>query len=139
MEAYETYEAYLTREMLQKPITTLSRLIANKWFLTLQTLSERTGVPVTVIENAVEGGKLRADNDRKLRRYLENYKGEGDSITKGEVFKGNAKDVFAELKADAERNKGMKAVDWLTKRKLEQAIAEQFGISVEEYRRIMGG
>jgi predicted transcriptional regulator len=106
MEEHQNYEAYLTREMLQKPITELSRLIADKWFLSLQTLSERTGVPVSVIEHALEGGKIRADNERKLRSYLESYKGEGDLITK---------------------------------RKLEQAIAEQFGISVEEYRRIMGG
>lgn len=76
MIIHDTYEAYLTKVMLRKPITSLSRLIGGKWFLTLQTLSDRTGVPVKVINHAVEGGNLRADNDRKLRKYLESYKGE---------------------------------------------------------------
>lgn len=57
----------------------------------------------------------------------------------GEVFKGDVKDVVAELKKEAERNKGMKVGDWLRKRRLEQAIADQFGVPVEEFRDRKGG
>lgn len=35
----------------------------------------------------------------------------------GEVFKGNAKDVVAELKAEGERSKGRTVGEWLRRRK----------------------
>ena len=53
----------------------------------------------------------------------------------GEVFKGDVKDVCAELKAEAQRCKGMTVGEWLRLRKIEQAEAKQFGMSVEEMRR----
>ena len=53
-----------------------------------------------------------------------------------EVFKGDIKDVCAELKAEAQRCKGMTVGEWLRLRKIEQAEAKQFGISVGDMRRI---
>lgn len=55
---------------------------------------------------------------------------------KGEVFKGNVRDVCAELKEEVQRCKGMTVAEWLRLRKLEQAEARQFGISASELRRI---
>lgn len=57
----------------------------------------------------------------------------------GEFLKGDIKDVCAELEAEAKRHKGMKLGTWLSLRKLERAIAEQFGVTVEEYRRELHG
>jgi hypothetical protein len=57
----------------------------------------------------------------------------------GEFFKGDIKDVCAELKREAERCKGMTVGNWLRKRRLERAIAEQFGVTEDEYRRELRG
>lgn len=54
---------------------------------------------------------------------------------KGEFIKGNVKDVCAELEAEAKRNKKMTFAQWLKLRALERAEAEQFGMTVEEFRR----
>ena len=54
---------------------------------------------------------------------------------RGEVLKGDIKDVCAELEAEAKRCKGMTVGEWLRLRKIERAEAEQFGISVGEMRR----
>lgn len=53
----------------------------------------------------------------------------------GEVFKGDIKDVCAELEAEAKRCKGMTVAEWLRLRKIEKAVAGQFGISTDELRR----
>lgn len=55
---------------------------------------------------------------------------------KGECFKGDVKDVCAELKREQQRCRGMTVPQWLRMRRIEKAIAEQFGITDEEYRRI---
>lgn len=52
----------------------------------------------------------------------------------GEVFKGNIKDVCAELEEEAKRCKGMPVGTWLRLRNIERAVAKQFGITEEEYR-----
>lgn len=52
----------------------------------------------------------------------------------GEVFKGDIKDVCAELEAEAKRCKGMAVGTWLRLRRIERACAKQFGISEDEYR-----
>ena len=43
----------------------------------------------------------------------------------GEFFKGDIKDVCAELKAEAERHKGMKVGKWLSFRKLKRIVDDQ--------------
>ena len=53
----------------------------------------------------------------------------------GEFFKGNVKDVCAELEAEGQRCKGMTVGEWLRLRKIEQAVAKQFGTSVGNVRR----
>ena len=55
----------------------------------------------------------------------------------GECFKGNVKDVVAELKAEAERCKGIKVGTWLRLRALERAEAKQFGMSEIEFRKVL--
>jgi GH24 family phage-related lysozyme (muramidase) len=55
----------------------------------------------------------------------------------GEVFRGDVKDVCAELKKEAQRCKGMTVNEWLRRRRIEKALAEQFGCSVEEVRKII--
>ena len=54
---------------------------------------------------------------------------------KGIVFKGDIKDVCAEIENAAQRCKGMTVTEYLRLRKLEEAIAKQFGVPVEVYRR----
>ena len=62
---------------------------------------------------------------------------EGDM--QGEFLKGDIKDVCAELKAEAERYKGVPVGTWLRLRKLEKDIAKQFGMTEDEYRRELHG
>jgi hypothetical protein len=56
---------------------------------------------------------------------------------KSEFFKGDVKDVCAELKKELERCGNMKVEQWLSLRKLEKTEAKQFGISVENFRKII--
>lgn len=60
-----------TKRMLEKPITELSRYIADKWFLPLEKLFEKTGVPLTTIKRAIEGGTISREDEAKLREYLD--------------------------------------------------------------------
>ena len=53
----------------------------------------------------------------------------------GEAFKGDVKDVCAELEREAERCKGMKVGEWLRLRRLENVVAKQCGTTAEEIRR----
>ena len=76
MQISRTYDKRTTEIMLKKPITKLARLIGRKWFLSLETLVERTGVPLGTIKRAVEGEYIGGDNGQKLTAYLESYKGE---------------------------------------------------------------
>lgn len=46
---------------------------------------------------------------------------------KGVAFKGDIKDVCAELKAEAERCKGMTVGQYLQRRELEKAWTEELG------------
>lgn len=52
----------------------------------------------------------------------------------GEAFKGDIKDVCAELEREAKRCKGMKVDVWLRLRELEVTVAKQFGTTAEELR-----
>lgn len=55
----------------------------------------------------------------------------------GEDFKGDIKDVCAELEREAKRSKGVKMGEWLRRRKLEEVEAKQFGMPVEEFRKCL--
>ena len=57
----------------------------------------------------------------------------------GEFFKGDIKDVCAELEAEAKRYKGMPVGTWLKIRAIERAEARQFGMTENEYRRELHG
>ena len=76
MKLHDTYDERTTKIMMRKPVTELSRFIGSKWFLTLDKLAERTGVSLGVITAAVEDKPIRPWNEAKIRRYLDNYKGE---------------------------------------------------------------
>ena len=54
-----------------------------------------------------------------------------------EYFVGDVKDVCAELKKDFERYGKISVGAWLKIRKAEKAEAEQFGISLEDFRKIV--
>ena len=56
---------------------------------------------------------------------------------KGEFLKGDVKDVCAELEAEAKRYKGITFAQWLKLREIERAEAEQFGMTVEQYRSVL--
>lgn len=53
----------------------------------------------------------------------------------GECFKGDIKDVCAELRSEAKSRKGMMVGAWLKMRELERVEANQFGMDVDEYRK----
>jgi hypothetical protein len=72
----EGYEERRTKIMLNTPITELSRLIGAKWYLPLRVLAERSRVSLEVIRRALRGERIGSYNERKLREFLENYKGE---------------------------------------------------------------
>jgi hypothetical protein len=57
----------------------------------------------------------------------------------GEFFKGDIKDVCAELEAEAQRCKGMTVGEWLKLRAIERSEAKQFGMTENEYRRELRG
>ena len=54
----------------------------------------------------------------------------------GECFKGNVVDVCAELEKEARRCKGMTVSEWLRMRRIEKALAQQFGCSVEDIKNL---
>lgn len=55
----------------------------------------------------------------------------------GEFLKGDIKDVCAELEREAQRCKGMTVGQWLSLRKLDRVVAEQFGMTENEYRKVL--
>ena len=54
---------------------------------------------------------------------------------KGKFFKGDVKDVCAELKKELERYGKISVGKWLSLRKIEIDEAKQFGISADEFRK----
>ena len=70
------YQERSTKIMLATPITELSRFIGSKWYLPLEKLSELSGVSYEVIKRAIHGETIGVVSERKLRGFLENYKGE---------------------------------------------------------------
>jgi len=59
-----------------KPMTELACLIGRKWFLSLEELSARAGVPKSIIKRAVQGITKGDQNERRLFEFLKAYKGE---------------------------------------------------------------
>lgn len=52
----------------------------------------------------------------------------------GEAFKGDIKDVCAELERELEYYKDITVEEWLHERRMSKALAEKLGITVEELR-----
>lgn len=73
---WDGLEGYKTKKMIETPKTKLSRLIGRKWFLSLETLAERSGLGICTIRTAVRGGKQQPECEKKLTEFLEAYKGE---------------------------------------------------------------
>lgn len=57
--------------MMSTPMTSLSRYIGSKWFLPLDKLSKRSGVPFTILQKAIRGEKIAPIYEARLRAYLE--------------------------------------------------------------------
>jgi hypothetical protein len=57
----------------------------------------------------------------------------------GEFFKGDIKDVCAELEREARRCRGMTVGAWLRLRAIERAEAKQFGMNEDDFRRELHG
>ena len=105
-----------TKRMVSKPPTPLLKLLGQKWFLSLEKLSDRSGVSITALQHLFDGKPIGVENERRLRRFLESYKGEC-----------------------VERKKG-KSVGALLKRlKTDETEAARLGVSVEEYRACVYG
>lgn len=73
---YSEAKAIQTREMLAYPITPLARQIARKWFLPLEKLAARSGVGIDTISRVLRGIKVDASCEKKLKKFLDEYKGE---------------------------------------------------------------
>jgi hypothetical protein len=67
----EGYDERILKIMMSKPVTPLSRLIGQKWYLPLDKLAEQTGVKITTIQHAVNGKPIQPWNERKIREFLE--------------------------------------------------------------------
>ena len=63
--------SYNTMLMLEKPITELSRLIGAKWFRPLDELAKKADIAMKWVTQAVRGGKIPPEFERKLREVLE--------------------------------------------------------------------
>ena len=58
------------------PKTYVGQLIADKWFLSMEELSRRTGTCVNTIRGILKGEDYGVITEGRLVKYLENYKGE---------------------------------------------------------------
>lgn len=54
----------------------LHRLIIDKWYLSLETLAQRSGACLKSIKKVVHGYGINKKDEIKLREFLENYEGE---------------------------------------------------------------
>ena len=50
--------------------TDLAKAIGQRWFNTIERLSEKSGVSVTVITKALHGGTISAGNEKKILEAL---------------------------------------------------------------------
>ena len=65
------YDERSTKIMMERPITELSRLIGEKWFLSIDLLAEKCGVNKRWISQALNGGEIGRHIEQKIRDYLE--------------------------------------------------------------------
>ena len=64
------------------PKTYVGQLIADKWFLSLDELSRRTGTIPQTIKGILKGESYGRITEMRLVKYLENYKGEWEESKK---------------------------------------------------------
>lgn len=57
-------------------MTDTQKLMAEKWFLTLDRLAERTGLKRSTLSRIARGYHVGEETERKVRKYLESYQGE---------------------------------------------------------------
>ena len=75
--SYTTFfEAKKTLQMVNTPITDLRTLLGRKWFLKPTLLAKRANIGYEAVIDAANGKPLPTIVEKKLRRFLENYKGE---------------------------------------------------------------
>ena len=67
---------FVQTDCINVKFTELSRLIGAKWFLPIKRLAAMAGVPIDTTKKALRGYKIHICYERKLRKFLENYKGE---------------------------------------------------------------
>ena len=67
------YCDHITQDMMDKPITELSKLIASKCFLPLDKFAKEIGVGKEWLMQAVRGEKLPPHIENRLREALEIY------------------------------------------------------------------
>ena len=65
------YDVRSTKIMMERPITELSQLIGEKWFLSIELLAEKCGVNKRWISQALNGGKVSKKIEQKIRNFLE--------------------------------------------------------------------
>ena len=70
------FEAKKTLQMVNTPVTEIQKLIGRKWFLSPGLLAKRAGVGKDIIADAIRGKKLPYSSEQKLKKFLEEYKGE---------------------------------------------------------------
>ena len=64
------HEELMTKRMLNTPITPTSKLIGQKWFLPLEVLSDKTGVPYGALCSAIRGKKIYPKYEIQIEKYL---------------------------------------------------------------------
>lgn len=70
MDEIDNRDEYTLKVMLNTPKTDLSRLIGEKWYLSIERLAEKSGVPAKTIHRALHGQKIRQAYENKLRAFL---------------------------------------------------------------------
>lgn len=55
-------------------MTEIQKQIGQKWFLTLEKLAKRSGVPYRTLQKIVRGVKVSSESESKLCEFLENYR-----------------------------------------------------------------
>ena len=71
MDEIDNQAEYTLKVMLRTPKSDLSRLIAEKWYLSTERLAKESDVPLKTTIRAVYGQKIRQAYENKLRRFLD--------------------------------------------------------------------
>ena len=105
-DSCDTSAVQSKKTMVTAPLKKLSRLIGSKWFLSLDQLAARSGVAKDTIRKAMADEPVLPRYEKKLRDFLENYKGEGDEDSKLENIKKVLCDCGAVIE-DCPKEKGI--------------------------------